>query len=233
MAEKKTESKIVPSITVAVSGDPKTGKTHFACTFPDPIKIYSFERGARFVAKSKFATKNIEVREFNLPIIESLEPEPYAQKIWKDFNAEYKTDVASGKYQTLVIDTGTHLWRLIRQAVTEEEHIKRLVQRQYEKPNLMMASIYDIAQVAGINLVTIQYLADKFVKNENTGEKELKGWNEAEGRADIAIVMDIVQKANKAVVNATITKNRFDLSAYGQTYQNFNYSDLMTVLGLD
>lgn len=230
MVEKKPEQKIMPSITAIVSGDPKTGKTHLACTFPAPVKIYSFERGAKFVA-SKF-NKQIDIYEFNLPIIESLEPEPYAQNIWREFNKEYKQDVESGKYNTLVIDTGTHLWRLIRQAVTEEEHVKRLMQRQYEKPNLMMASIYDRAQNAGINLVVTHYLGAKFVNGDNTGESELKGWNEAEGRGDIVIRTNTQEKAGKVSVVSNIVKNRFDLSMFNQSFTSLNYDDLMIALGL-
>ena len=44
----------VPNILVSISSPPKTGKTYLACTFPKPIKIYSFDQGADIVKKLKF-----------------------------------------------------------------------------------------------------------------------------------------------------------------------------------
>ena len=225
------KEKIVPYISTSISGLPKSGKTHLALTWPDPLVIYSFEHGARFVA-TKFPGKSIKIREFKLPIIESDNPAPYAEAIWEDFQKTFKEDAYSGQYQTLIIDTGTHLWAVLRQAITESKNRRRLTEIEYALPNLKMGSIYSHAAEAGVNLVVLNYLRDKYVKGENTGELELSGWGQTEGLVDV--VMETARKTSggKTSMIATIKDNRFDRDVNGQTFTDTTYDELITVLGV-
>lgn len=78
-----------PNLVVSVTGRAKTGKTHFAFTFPEPIKVYCFNRGADFV-KKRFPKKHIDIVNYSTPIIDELNPKPWAEPIWKSFYRDFK-----------------------------------------------------------------------------------------------------------------------------------------------
>jgi len=227
--EKKVEH---PFVSCSISAPPKSGKTYLACTFPEPIKLYSFEHGAKFVVEKCFPGKKIDIQEFKLPIIDSDSPAPYAEKIWEEFQKQFKEDAYSGKYQTLIVDTATHLWAVLRQAITEAKNRKRLTEVEYALPNLKMGSIYTHAYEAGVNFVVINYLRDKYVKGENTGELELNGWSQTEGLVDVVIEMKRETKGGRTQMTALIKDNRFDRDQNGKSFIDTSYDELMLVLGV-
>lgn len=222
----------MPNLVVSITAPPKAGKTHLACTFPDPIKIYSFERGARFVA-SKFKNKRIDVFEFELPIVEdTVVAEHYATPIWEQFEKEYKKDVEADVYKTLVFDPATIVWAFCRQAITEEMNRKKILQVEYAKPNLKMASLFSRARIGGKNLVTIQYITDEYLKGEATGNKKMDGWKYTEGEADVLLEMMQIRQGNTTVMKTTIKDNRFDRSVNGKTLIDTDYMELVACLGV-
>jgi hypothetical protein len=221
---------IVPNIITSVSALPKSGKTYLGFTWPDPIKSYSFDLGAAYIAKKFFPSKKIDIHEFSLPIIETDNPAPYAEKVWDEFQKEFKADVYGGKYQTVIVDTATALWAIIRQAITEAKNRKKLLEVEYALPNLKMSALFSHARVSGVNLVTIQYLRDKYVNGDNTGQLELDGWKQTAGQADIVLEMSRVSKGGKCQMQTMIVDNRFDRDVNGKTFLDTNYEELTTIL---
>jgi len=225
---------IVPNLIVSVTGKPKAGKTHFACTFPDPIKIFSFDQRARFVA-SKFPEKEIDVHDVMLPVIES-EEQQWAEPIWITFEKDYKSAVDSGKFKTVVIDPATVVWQMCHQAVTESKNRKKILEVEYMKPNLKMTSLFSRAANAGINLVTIQYFRDRYVNGDNTGEQELDGWKRTAGRADINLFIEnvILGSGNnsRSIMRTTIVDNGYERDLNGKEFDDFTYDDLIALLGV-
>ncbi len=227
---------VIPNLLCSVSARPKRGKTHFSLTWPDPICVFAFDvKGVNEIVP-KFPAKQIDVREYQIPIIDSDPPKPYAEAIWNRFNGEYREVCESGKYKTVVIDTATSLWTIIRHAVAEEVDAKRLIQRQYTLPNLRMNSVFSRAVIAGLNLVVIQYMKNKFVNEKDTGEEVLSGWKQTDGAVDVVLELDrltrIVAGGKKETyIKAEIVDNRYDLALCGTELVNPTYDDLITVLG--
>ena len=234
---------IIPNIVVSVSGIPKTGKTHFACTFPEPIKLFSFDRGAARVLRN-LPDRKVDVESITLPIIEDT-TDTWALPIWESFYAKYKETVAEGKYQTIILDTATAVEEVLRQAVLEyaqelaaekNRNKQRLATTEYLSRNLKMSAIFDQAKDAGINLVVIQYLRERWVKKpgtdqfEPTGEMIIDGWARTEGQADINIEMTTKDKAGKTVMIATIKSNGFNRDANRKAYEDMTYDDLTAVM---
>ena len=230
-----TENKLVPNILTSISAPPKCGKTYLALTWEGPIKVYSFDLGAAFVRGKileKFPSKVIDITEFNLPIVESDNPAPWAEPVWEKFQKEFKADVESGKYKTLVIDTATALWNVCRQAITEAKNRKKLLEVEYALPNLKMSALFARARVNGVNLVTIQYTRDRYVKQENTGEKELDGWKQTEGQVDLVLEMSRVVANKRCTMVTRIVDNRFERDLNGQTFNDTKYEELINLLGV-
>jgi hypothetical protein len=216
--------------STSISAPPKQGKTHLAMTWPGPIKLYSFDQGAKFVKQKSFKDKEIVIEEFILPIIDTDSPKPYAEPIWEKFQKMFQEDCYSGKFKTLVVDTNTALWSICRQAIVEAKNRKKLLEVEYALPNLKMSSVFAHPKQAEINLVVINYLKDRYVKGENTGEKELNGWGNTEGMVDIVLEMERVTKGGKTTMNTLIKDNRFERDMNGKVFADTCYNDIMALL---
>ncbi len=215
-------------ISVSISGEPKTGKTHWALTFPAPIRLFSFERGANYVA-TKFPDKDIEIIPFLPPMQTSTEKDTYAEKMWEELRPAYQKECEDPKVKTIVIDTATQAWEIVRTALVERQHRKQILQREYGPANKDMLWLLMNPIVNGKNLVTIQYLRQKYVNDTATAELELDGNKRTEGAVDV--VMETTFKSNKFVT--VVKKTRFDPRVNGYEFVNGGYSDLMLALGLD
>ncbi len=232
-----------PNLLVSIAGSPKTGKTHLAFTFPEPIKVFSFDFGARLVA-SKFKGKQIDIVEYPLPIMDTLSSKPYAdelEKMAKQVRKDIAEAIDSGEYKTVVIDTLAALWEIIRLAAAAEENRDKLGRaRDYGEVNVQVKSIFTRAALHGVNLVVISYLKDKYVDDKPTGSTVIDGWKHTEGAADICLQTrresrsvkgDDGKFAKKNVVVTTVTDSRFDLDS-GQEYDMLDYETLAALLGI-
>ena len=218
---------IIPNISVSISGIPKTGKTHWALGFPDPIRVFSFERGANFVA-TKFPNKDIEIYSFDPPLQNSIEPEPYAEALWNEIRPLYAKTCADPKVQTVVIDTATHLWEIVSTALVERLHRKNILQREYGPANKDMLWLLVNPIINGKNLVTLQYLRPRYVNDVATDEMELDGNRRTEGIVDV--VMETSIKGKK--FHTVIVRNRFEPEVNGYEFINGSYEDLLLALGI-
>lgn len=233
--------KIVPNITVSVTGFPKVGKTYFSFTFPSPIKVFSFDIGTRRVLTSgAFKDKQIDIVEFSLPIIESGDERGWAIPLWDKFQKEYDITISEGKYKTITIDPATVVWMINHHAELEESSKRKLGAPAYYRPNLRFGALFAKAATGGINLVTIQHLKAEYInvadtegreQSRKTGSYVIDGWNRTENTADINIEMELVGKGEKTKTQATIKDCGFDRSLRGSTFIDLTYDKLMGVLG--
>lgn len=230
---------MIPNLVISVSALPKVGKNHFAYSSPAPIKVYCFNGGASFVA-TKFPDKQIDVHDFRLPIVED-ENMKWAAPLWEEFRQEYFKDLSEGKYQTYVFDTATEIENICQQAVLEEQQEiaegrnktkRKLATNEYLSRNLKMKALFDMAKAAGVNLISLQYLKDEWVKEkgreraEPTGELVMDGWRRTETQADINLEM--YSKKNKTVTK--LISNRFDRDLNGQEFDDTTWDEIVTLL---
>ena len=235
---------MIPNIIVSITAPPKSGKTHLAMTFPEPIKVFSFDGGADYV-KTRFPNKEIDIENFRMPIIESEDEASWAPPIWNDFYKKYKEAVESGQYQTLVVDTASTAHTLLNQTVFEwlrEEaegkgkDKKKLAVNEYHTRNLLMKALFDLPKNKGLNLVTTQYLGEKWATPpggkmpEPTGEEKIQGWAQTEAFADINIGMETKTKAGKTVMVATIKSTRFDRDMIGKSWDDTTYDEIVALM---
>lgn len=80
-----------PNLGFSVTGYSKQGKTHFAYTFPQPIKVYAFNRGAGFLRR-KFPDRDIDVTYYPIPADKG-DGKAWAGQIWTPFYEDYKKTV--------------------------------------------------------------------------------------------------------------------------------------------
>jgi hypothetical protein len=229
-----TEVKV--PIVVGISGDPKTGKSHLSMTFPPPIAYFEFDFHGATPIRHKFAGKEIDIKSYALPIIDSDPPKPYADDLMSKFEKEYAEAINSGKYRTVVLDTGSMIWRVIGHAEAEALHQKKILKVQYYKPNLRMNALFTRAKLAGINMVSIQYLAPIYEDESATGKYKSDGWGQTEAAVDVILWtsrrMKEQGKKHEVVFEATLKANKFEPSVDGMVLENTSYDELYALLGL-
>ncbi len=228
-----------PAISVSISGEPKAGKTHLALTFPKPLVIVSLDLGAKMlINKPPFEGQEITLREMPLPLFDSLDATGLGfSKFWQEVKNQIYADLDSCKFATVVIDTATALWEVIRYGYNEEEG-KTIgassKARNYGEPNARMYGVYTRAQLAGVNLVLIQYTKDKWENDANTGRRVMDGWNRTEGIVDINLLnrKELNPKGKGSQFKTTIKDNRYDHTTEGTELTMTDYDELITVLGV-
>ena len=238
----------LPNVVVSLSALPKTGKNHFAYTSEGPIRVYCFNGGADFI-KTKFPDKQIDVVNFRMPIIED-NSNKWASPLWEQLRDQYIKDIDSGIYRTYVFDTATEIENIIQQAVLEDlqelasdkgkRDKEKLATTEFLARNLKMKSLFDRAKSAGVNLISLQYLKEEWVKQpgseraEQTGKYVIDGWKRTESQADINLEMTTKEKPGaKGRKKVTVTKlvsNRFDQDIDGQVFEDTTFDEILMIV---
>ena len=228
-----------PNLIVSIAGAPKSGKSHLALTFPDPMLVFSFDIGLEPVLV-KFPDKAIEVKTYPIPIVDSVKPRPYAKEIYGQFTKDYKEAIEGGTWKTVVIDTATALYELGRHCRAEELGQENLLQFQYGEVYARLTAVILQPRLNGINLVLTHHLREKYVANEATGAMELDGFKRTEGLVDLVLetrreVRTVVKENKKGRQNYIVTyikDNRYDLDLNGEEVEMATYDDLLALLGV-
>ncbi len=235
-----TKEKIIPNLIVAISGEPKTGKSHLALTFPAPIVLYSFDMGIEPVMRS-FPGKDIRVVTFELPLVETVRAIGQKKEIlavWNEFKAGYIKATEDTKVKTIIIDTSTAAYEIARIARTGELG-RELDPTEYGDVYLRMKALIQRARLSGQNLVLTHYMKDIYVDNKATGEKKIDAFRYTESEVDLSLITSRV--TNRAPdgkkytsIITTIKDTRYDaLNLTGFEFTNATYADIISVLGID
>lgn len=108
----KASNKIIPRLIAAVSGLEKQGKTSFALSAPGPIIYFNFDFGLEGVISKYASDKDIYVKEYRFSRV--LTPDKFIT-LWSGFATDYYNALKS-KARTIIIDTATEAWELLRLA---------------------------------------------------------------------------------------------------------------------
>lgn len=243
---------ITPNLCVALSAPPKSGKTHFAFTFPKPLIIYSFDlRGAELILPpfkpdspfaEDYANGNIVLRKMVPPIIESVHPDmedgadapfkAFASKIIATIKEDLKLGVdESCPFKTVVYDPSTTLWDVFRYA-QEQQAEKQTIARKFGEPNAQMNWCLQQPVQIGCNVVATTYLKEEYRNNLPTGKMIPDCYKHLIGMADVALQMKREGEGKAVKFLAKITDYRITPEMTGYEFAtNPTYKDLMFMLG--
>jgi hypothetical protein len=121
------ETTIQPRLILALDGKEKSGKTHFSLTAPDPIAYFAIDMGHEGVVRKfvdgEVASKIIlrADKKIKVPDISVYDKKTDSLKIdataaWEKMRNAYKAACASPDIKTVVVDTATEMWELLRLA---------------------------------------------------------------------------------------------------------------------
>lgn len=187
MSSLKEANKII----ITLSGEPKSGKTHFCLTAPEPIEFFDFDGGVVSLV-SKFPNKDIRLHQCLIDVwgIEKVTP------LWESFLKDYKAALA-GDAKTIVVDTATQLWEVLRMAHLErvqKESPKERVKLQpveYSQPNAIMRSVIAAPRANNKHSVLTHYIREVWDgEGKRTGIFEADQFKHTEGLADVILRFD-------------------------------------------
>src|SRR4030042_1922186 len=117
---KKADPTVRKRLILSVMGREKSGKTHFALTAPAPIVMFGIDMGCEHVVK-KFLNDGKVI--LDSPEIEVPNASDYkdldklcqvASDEWKKFLSAFELVLRNPEVRTIVLDTATELWDLLR-----------------------------------------------------------------------------------------------------------------------
>lgn len=170
-------------MSVIVVGDPKSGKTRFAGTWPNPF-LYSFDRGM-----AALAGQDVEYEVFYDE--DRLKPTAY-----RSFDTHFRQlvmDIRSGKkfFKTIILDNMTFLCRWIINDIRKTNNLynKPLGYEGYGDLKTKLQDVVGLSKIAGVHIIATA--ESKIEKDEITGEIET--WPAIEGsyREDIVGDFDL------------------------------------------
>ena len=222
-----------------IYGEPGTCKTSIALTWPKPIAVYDLENGLRrawgigkllesgSVVKHTVTipTKSLTIRYSKLT--------GYSEA-WQSFTGQVQQDLDSKKFKTILWDTGTTIWSLVRDGYLQElqsdgKTRKQLQQIEYGEPNRRMETLYQLVKAYDIHLVVTHHEKDEYInelaangkpitdqdgnpKSITSGNKLPDGFKQTLALSDLVLFTTL--KDNKPI--AKITKSLYGLSLRGE-----------------
>lgn len=186
-ASAKVASTPTRRLIVRSIGPQKSGKTRFALTGPAPVYVHSFDTGLEGVVE-QFVGGGKDIRALEYPFnaqdfATEKQVADAANDIWSQLLADYAEALKDAR--TVVIDKETEMWELLRNA---RFGASNSAPRDYPQLNAEYRTLIRQAYGAGVNLVLIQGVKEKWVSKmdpakgklvaHNTGELEAAGMKE-------------------------------------------------------
>jgi len=209
------DTSLPESYVVNIFGQTGTGKDSFCLTAPRPIVWFESEKDGIYRARKGVGTDGVFRIDISTPPDSGAghekEDENWKRachKVFDNMIKAYDQVMKDPNIKTVVIDTETALWDLVRAA--QFGRLFQIMQLQFAHVNPMMEQFYSKARLAGKNLIMVQQAEYMWVTKTNAlgeavldkrGEKqreqsddlEGKGWKNTGYRSDIVIALEKVR----------------------------------------
>ena len=156
-----------------IEGQEKEGKTHFALTAPGPIALIDMDIGLEGVVSKFNKQKKIYVASFNYR--ESTSPEEW-DKMWIKMRTAFLDALASKTIRSLICDTGTEVWELLRMARFGK--LSQVKPHNYAPVNAEFRDLIRKAYDSDKNLLLIHKQKKEYVNEQWSGNWERAGFGD-------------------------------------------------------
>jgi len=189
-----------PRLILAASARQKRGKTHFSLTAPKPLVYYNMDVGLEGVVH-KFSKYRDQILEYPLPVPDMVRrnedsAQDEAEKIWDKFEASFDDTIRTSDIRTVVVDTATELWELLRLARFGSLNKikgfgKDAAKFAYGPVNAEFRRfLRQILDKSDKNLILLHKMKAEYIANERTGNWERAGFSDIDFIAQAVIELD-------------------------------------------
>ncbi len=203
---KKAPTEIKRRLIAHVMGREKSGKTNFALTAPAPIILFDFDYGLEGVVQKFAKEKEIYSSEFR---IHEISADRFVAE-WDRFRTEFKIALNDPAVETVVWDTGTEVWELLRMARFGK--LTQVRPHNYGPVNAEMRGMIRDAYSSDKNLIIISKMTEQYVNDKFTGTYVMQGFKDIPYSSQINIM---TQRTKDNEFTATILDCRQNASIMG------------------
>lgn len=160
-------------LILSLEGQEKMGKTTFALSAPGPIALFDLDIGLEGVLDKVIGKKEIYVASFDYR--DATNQQEWLDQ-WEALKKAYYSALKDKEIRTLVIDTASELWELVRLA-----RFGKLAQVQphhYGPVNTEFRDFLRKAYDVNKNLILLHKRKAEYVNNQKTGGMERAGFSD-------------------------------------------------------
>ena len=236
---------------LAIWGDNKTGKSTMAMTFPKPLVVFDFDLGSQRALPlfhEEFKQGLIKINQYPMPLQFNLPRVEGARELWERFQQDYVDTLKDESIQTVVIDTATQLYAVVRMAYLEKlqdaqiaqdgEKVRlriRLNQYEYAEPYHRLDTTIYAARSFGKHLVLTHYQTSEYEikftergrESVPTGNYKLDGYKHTKGMVDILVEM---RRERKKLPECYVSDSGEGIVLEEMTIKTPTYDKLMSII---
>ena len=180
---------VIPDrMTVVVKGRWKTGKTNFALTAPPPIAHFNLDVGLEGVIEKFRRIKEIYTDDYIYRSETGQSTQTIALPVWEKMRADYMFFLGSKEIRSIVLDTESEAFDLIRFARLGSTALPREVSYKYGPVNAEFRQLLLSAMASDKNLILIKKMKDEYIKDVRTGNDEPAGYKEISYLAQVNLL---------------------------------------------
>lgn len=166
------ERELQPRIIMSISGLEKQGKTHFALTAPGPIAMFSTDIGEEGVVSKFISGKDIYIMDIST----AGEEEDEAGEEYDRFHESYISMLRGNDVRTIIIDTATEIWELLR--IAKFGKLTQVMPYMYGPVNKEYRLLVKESYNYNKNLILLHKMKAKYINDKRTGDYERAGFND-------------------------------------------------------
>ncbi|OPX33360.1 MAG: hypothetical protein B1H40_00090 [Candidatus Latescibacteria bacterium 4484_181] len=159
-------------LIMSISGLEKQGKTHFSLTAPDPIAVFSTDIGEEGVVQ-KFRDKDIAIMYLSKFDEEDSDKAP---EEFSKFRTAYLRLLRGKDVKTIVFDTATEIWELLRLARFGK--LTQVMPYQYGPVNNEFRSLLREAYSYDKNLILLHKMRPVYINDKRVDRFERSGFGD-------------------------------------------------------
>ena len=167
------DRELCPRIIVSMSALEKQGKTHFALTAPGPIAFFSTDIGEEGVVDKFAKDKEIQIMEVARIGEDAAE---HAPEEWERFEKAYSHCLRDKKVRTIVLDTATEIWELLR--IARFGRLTQVMPYQYGPVNAEYRNVIREAYKWDKNVILLHKMKAQYINDKRTGEYDRAGFSD-------------------------------------------------------
>src|ERR1700744_6554560 len=220
---KRVSLEVPKRLVLSIDSPPKYGKTHFTLTAPEPIAVHNLDLGLEGVADSEeFRNKEIYSFDYQIPISAALPGSEFnvmseeAKKVWTEYVRNFRDSLQ--KMRTVIVDTGSEAWSLVRLARLGK--LTSVLPVQYTSVNAEFRQLTQLALSQNVcNVIFTHKVKDVYKDDKKTGEVERSGFGEIE--YDVQAVIRASRDYSKSGIDQfglEIASCRANLGASGKRF---------------
>lgn len=220
---KKADTKILRRLIVNVVGKEKQGKTNFGLTAPGPIILFDLDYGLEGVV-SKFAgQKDIYPTEYRINEISANQ----FLATWERFKKELVAALKEKEVRSIVVDTGTEMWELIRLARFGK--LTQVMPQHYGPVNSELRGLIRDAYSSDKNLILLHKMTEVYRNNQPTGEYAMAGFKDIPYNVQVNV---LCWRDTDGIFHATINdcRQNSDLAGMDLVGDMVNFQTLATLV---